>query len=68
MERANEIKFVVGKQADVDMAMVMRKSHNVFLSLQPLSQNEKATALCVEACIRTGAHLSLQTHKYIGIE
>jgi len=68
MARANELKFVVGKEEDVDTAMAIWAHHRVPLSLQPVSQNKKATALCVEACLRTGAHLSLQTHKFIGIE
>jgi len=66
IERADEIKFVVGKEEDVDTAIAM--SGETHLYLQPVSQSKKATQICVDACIRTGAHLSLQTHKYIGIE
>jgi 7-carboxy-7-deazaguanine synthase len=31
-----------------------------------LSRSEKATALCVDACIARGWRLSLQLHKYLG--
>ncbi len=37
------------------------------VSLQPMSQGEKATALCVDACLRYGWNLSVQIHKYLGL-
>lgn len=35
--------------------------------LQPVSQGEEATRLCLEACARNRWRLSLQTHKYAGL-
>jgi 7-carboxy-7-deazaguanine synthase len=36
--------------------------------LQPISQQPRATELAVRTCIARNWRLSLQTHKYIGIE
>ena len=36
--------------------------------LQPISQQKRATELAVRTCIERNWRLSLQTHKYIGIE
>ena len=36
--------------------------------LQPISQQPRATQLAVQTCIARNWRLSLQTHKYIGIE
>jgi 7-carboxy-7-deazaguanine synthase len=35
--------------------------------LQPLSQDPKATDLCIKTCIERGWRLSIQTHKYLNI-
>lgn len=68
LERANEIKLVVGRTQDVERAQQLRDSlGDVKFSLQPLSESPKATALCVEACLEHGFQLSVQTHKAIGI-
>lgn len=70
--RANELKVVVGKAADVDRAMDTwthgQRANGCQLYLQPLSQSSKATEICVAACLDTGAHLSPQTHKYLGLQ
>lgn len=68
--RANEIKMPVGKQADIDrllelLATVPTATKLVWL--QPLSQNEKATDLCMEAAREYGWRLSIQTHKFLGV-
>ncbi|SPA17236.1 7-carboxy-7-deazaguanine synthase QueE [Cupriavidus taiwanensis] len=70
--RANEIKMPVGKQADVELVQQLVEPVTVLhvrapvIWLQPLSQNVKATALCVEAATRYGWRVSLQVHKFIG--
>lgn len=70
--QADEIKHVVGKQGDIDQlqAMLMKfgvlsQNPNVQICLQPVSQSEKATRLCVATCLRMGWRLSIQTHKLI---
>lgn len=67
--RANELKCVVGKAEDVEAALAAwstaHRARGVQLYLQPLSQSPKATKLCIDACLETGAHLSAQTHKYL---
>lgn len=71
MARANEIKHVIGKQADLDKLdtlladckEVLRK--DVEICLQPVSQSPKATALCIQTCMARGWRLSVQVHKYL---
>lgn len=68
---AHEIKHVVGKQHDIDVLTdlledLMVDTDKVTISLQPVSQSDKATQLCVKHCMLTGWRLSLQLHKYIG--
>lgn len=71
LERANELKCVVGKPADIERALCAwtprQRANGCQLFLQPLSQSKAATALCVTACLETGAHLSAQTHKYLDL-
>jgi 7-carboxy-7-deazaguanine synthase len=69
LERANEIKFPVGKQADVDYirSHIEPVVNGTPIWLQPLSQSPKATKLCIEAATRYGWRISLQTHKFIGV-
>jgi 7-carboxy-7-deazaguanine synthase len=69
--RADEIKLPVGKQADIDrfldeslLGMANTKKR---VYLQPLSQSPKATALCIEYAQTRGWHVSVQTHKYLGL-
>jgi 7-carboxy-7-deazaguanine synthase len=66
-ERANEIKWVVGKQEDLDAldAFLDAYPHPSTISLQPMSLNAKATQLCVARCIARSWRLSVQTHKVI---
>ena len=70
LTRADEIKFPVGKQADIDklkerILPLCREDMPVWL--QPLSQNKTATALCVKAATENGWNVSIQTHKFIGV-
>ena len=71
--RADEIKMPVGKQKDVDtlkaflgsIARITEDSPIVYL--QPLSQSEKATELCIEQARQNGWRLSAQLHKYLNV-
>ena len=66
---ADEIKHVVGRQSDIDKLDTLLRAvalkPDVVISLQPVSQSQKATALCVETVIARGWRLSIQVHKYI---
>jgi 7-carboxy-7-deazaguanine synthase len=67
---ADEIKLPVGKQADVDRAEPILRSISSFgteVWLQPLSQSEKATKLCVELATLHGWRVSIQVHKFVGL-
>jgi 7-carboxy-7-deazaguanine synthase len=68
---ADEIKFVIGKQRDVDQLQDLLNTYpvkeNVTICLQPLSQNEKATALCIRTAQERSWRLSIQMHKYINL-
>ena len=70
LARADEVKYPVGKQADVEKLQEriiphLKPSQPVWL--QPLSQNKSATALCVKAATENGWRVSLQTHTFIGV-
>lgn len=75
--RANEIKMPVGKQKDVDKLKEFLNQIEQFTGwhsednqpvyLQPLSQSEKATELCIEQARQNGWRLSAQLHKYLKI-
>lgn len=72
VRRANEIKWPVGKQTDLDRMAAFLEEHEIADSvpvwLQPLSVQAKATALCVEAAQANGSwKVSVQTHKYLGL-
>lgn len=72
VRRADEMKWPVGKPADLDRLQAFLDEHKVHgtvpIWLQPLSQQAKATALCVEAAQVDGRwRVSIQTHKYMGI-
>lgn len=72
--RADEIKMPVGKFRDVEILKeflqtfaVTASSEAPIVYLQPLSQNEKATELCIEQARLYGWRLSAQLHKYLKI-
>jgi 7-carboxy-7-deazaguanine synthase len=71
LRRADEIKMPVGKLNDVDIlekyVIPFIDMTKVAIWLQPLSQSKKATALCIKIAIEKRFHVSIQTHKYIGI-
>lgn len=68
-KRADEIKFPVGKMADVEKLLdrVIPHITDTDIWLQPLSQNKTATALCVEQATKYNWRVSIQTHKFIGV-
>jgi len=65
---ADELKFVIGRESDlliIEEILQWPTARDVTISLQPISQSQRATAICVEACLKRGWRLSLQLHKYI---
>jgi 7-carboxy-7-deazaguanine synthase len=69
IERADEIKYPVGKLSDLEQLdkLLARTNPTCKIWLQPLSQSEKATALCVDICTQRNWRLSVQTHKYLNL-
>ncbi len=71
MLRANEIKHPVAMQKhidELDALLALGISQDCLIYLQPISQQERATELAVATCIARNWKLSLQTHKYLGIQ
>jgi 7-carboxy-7-deazaguanine synthase len=71
MIRANEIKHPVATEQHVDDLKALLLEHNIpktQVYLQPISQKERATALAIKTCIENNWRLSVQVHKYLGIE
>lgn len=67
---ADEIKQVVGRPADVtqldELLQTAALKPTVQICLQPVSQSQKATDLCLQTVQERGWRLSLQMHKYLG--
>ncbi|WP_438863503.1 7-carboxy-7-deazaguanine synthase QueE [Neptunicella sp.] len=72
LQLANEIKHPVAMSKHIDEldTLLQRQQHSqdVLIYLQPISQQKRATELAVSTCIARNWRLSLQTHKFIGIE
>lgn len=71
MQRANEIKHPVATEQHVDELKVLLAEHNIVdtpVYLQPISQKHRATELAIKTCIANNWRLSVQVHKYLGIE
>lgn len=80
MMRANEIKHPIAMQKHIDeldelllqTAQDAKGKNESFdcpmVFLQPISQQKRATELAVSACIKRNWRLSVQLHKYIGVE
>jgi 7-carboxy-7-deazaguanine synthase len=81
MQRANEIKHPIAMQKHIDEldALLIRENMPTRFSnskitpqplvyLQPISQQARATELAISTCIERNWRLSVQLHKYIGIE
>ncbi|QHM74390.1 7-carboxy-7-deazaguanine synthase [Mixta theicola] len=69
--RADEIKHPVARQRDIDaldaLLVGLSDSKTRIVALQPISQKEDATRLCIATCIARNWRLSMQTHKYLNI-
>ena len=71
MQRANEIKHPVATEQHVDDLKALLVTHSIEdtpVYLQPISQKDRATKLAIDTCIENNWRLSIQVHKYIGIE
>ncbi|MDU6411342.1 MAG: 7-carboxy-7-deazaguanine synthase QueE [Yersiniaceae bacterium] len=71
LKRADEIKHPVARERDIEAldALLARLHDDKYrvVALQPISQKEDATRLCIETCIARNWRLSMQTHKYLNI-
>ncbi|OTA21988.1 7-cyano-7-deazaguanosine biosynthesis protein QueE [Xenorhabdus beddingii] len=71
MKRADEIKHPVGRERDIEaldeLLKMLDGSPVPIIALQPISQKEEATRLCIETCIARNWRFSMQTHKYLNI-
>lgn len=70
MQRANEIKHPVAMEKHVAELKDLLRACNVMdklIYLQPISQKAKATKLAIDTCKAENWRLSVQLHKYIGI-
>ena len=71
MMRADEIKHPIATEQHVDDLKTLLAEHNIEntpIYLQPISQKVRATELAIETCIANNWRLSVQVHKYLGIE
>ncbi|WP_040610682.1 7-carboxy-7-deazaguanine synthase QueE [Salinimonas chungwhensis] len=72
LKRADEIKHPVAMQKHIEeLDVLLERLDGAFsgqICLQPISQQQRATDLAIKTCIERNWRLSLQTHKYIGIE
>lgn len=71
LQRANEIKHPVGRERDIEqldeLLAKSKVSADTVIALQPVSQGNRATELCIDICIKRNWRLSVQTHKYLDI-
>ena len=71
IKRANEIKMPIGKMTDIENLKIFLNKYSISkhiqIWLQPLSQNNSATNLCIEQAIQNNWKLSIQAHKYLNI-
>jgi 7-carboxy-7-deazaguanine synthase len=72
LQRANEIKHPVAMAKHIaqldELLKKLGAEAKPLIYLQPISQQKRATELAVRTCIERNWRLSLQTHKFIGIE
>jgi len=69
--RANEIKHPVATEQHVEDLKALLSEHKIVnkkIYIQPISQKKRATDLAIKSCIENNWRLSVQVHKYIGIE
>lgn len=69
--RANEIKYPIARERDIqcldELLVKISDGNQCIVSLQPVSQNDKATRLCLKTCLERNWRLSVQMHKYLNI-
>ncbi|QIZ76036.1 7-carboxy-7-deazaguanine synthase QueE [Ferrimonas lipolytica] len=70
LERANEIKHPVAKQSHIEQLdqLLAQTNNTPAVALQPISQQKRATQLCIDTCIERNWRLSVQLHKYLSID
>lgn len=72
LKRADEIKHPVAMEKHIQdlkgLLQLLDGTKQPLIYLQPISQQQRATELAIESCIKENWRLSLQTHKFIGIE
>lgn len=73
----NEFKFVVtniGNDGDFHTIFCFLDKYrdnfkdDVRISIQPMSNDPQILNACIEVCLHSGFHLSLQTHKFINLK
>lgn len=75
---ADEVKHVIGKREHLDQLDRLLEAafpgsphplrrESPTICLQPMSQNPKATRLCIDTCLERGWRLSVQVHKYLEV-
>lgn len=67
--RADEIKMPIAEASDINNlhTLLVHRHNQASVWLQPVSQGDQATQLCVQACMENQWRLSIQTHKYAGV-
>ncbi|KKO49894.1 pyrroloquinoline quinone biosynthesis protein [Arsukibacterium sp. MJ3] len=71
LDRANEIKHPVAMDKHIEQLLQLLHRTDTsakLIYLQPISQQTKATALAIAYCKKHNWRLSVQVHKYLGIE
>ncbi|WP_115718131.1 7-carboxy-7-deazaguanine synthase QueE [Gallaecimonas mangrovi] len=69
LARADDIKHPVARERDIDdLDALLARCGEKPVYLQPISQGKRATELCIKTCIERNWRLSVQLHKYLGIE
>lgn len=71
LDRADEIKHPVAMDKHIEQLLHLLTNtdiSNKLIYLQPISQQAKATALAIAYCKKYNWRLSVQVHKYLGIE
>jgi 7-carboxy-7-deazaguanine synthase len=70
--RANEIKHPVAMQKHIEeldeVLKLLGNAPKPPIYLQPISMQKRATELAIKTCIARNWRLSVQTHKFLGIE
>jgi len=71
--RADEIKWLVGSEADVAALCLWLEEHKDAwldfkrITVQPISQDTEATKIAIAACLKYNWRLSIQVHKLLNI-